>query len=470
MLGMPSLPVEMYRDKLARGLYLDESQKHGHRNGLDKGIVKQVVRAFANPRYVFDSSSVPGALVSVYDVRDREGKPVMASLVSAAKANRIEVNLVTSIYGKTEKRLQEWVDEGLLRYVDDTKKPEGILRLQLPSARPSASFPNILRKSRIVNEASPASQSSDPLMIREPENDGPNIFFERATRMDISPDEDGERRVYALAEESRGDFERTVRGIAGEYSAPDESIRFRGNLKKAGRAREKVDGDYGGDWGRLLDVNGATIVFGDYGKAKEAYGGILRNHADIIARQKIKSTDFGYRDFTLNIRMPNGFIGELQLLDKAVFDTKNSGGHMIYEAARSLEKYNNHKDKYEELFGKDICASIGRLYEDLKSWSVEVYSSSGFEYDKPGSSANLSATLRESNELSSLLRENMPLSRSVGSLSMTDLPSADGASTASKENPPSSVLMGISQISKYLTAIEDSYTDNIPSGDGKVNR
>lgn len=91
--------------------------------------MKQVVRAFANPRYVFDSSSVPGALVSVYDVRDREGKPVMASLVSAAKANRIEVNLVTSIYGKTEKRLQEWVDEGLLRYVDDTEKPEGILRL-----------------------------------------------------------------------------------------------------------------------------------------------------------------------------------------------------------------------------------------------------------------------------------------------------------------------------------------------------
>lgn len=297
----------------------------------------------------------------------------------------------------------------------------------------------------------------------------PNIFFERATRMDISPDEDGERRVYALAEESRGDFERTVRGIAGEYSVPDESIRFRGDLKKAGRAREKVDGDYGGDWGRLLDVNGATIVFGDYGKAKEAYEGILRNHADIIARQKIKSTDFGYRDFTLNIRMPNGFIGELQLLDKAVFDTKNSGGHMIYEAALSLEKYNNHKDKYEELFGKDIYASIGRLYEDLKSWSVEVYSSSGFEYDKPGSSANLSATLRESNELSSLLRENMPLSRSVGSLSMTDLPSADGASTASKENPPSSVLMGISQISKYLTAIEDSYTSNISRENQNVN-
>jgi len=221
---MPSLPVEMYRDKLARGLYLDESQRHSHRNGLDKGIVKQVVRAFANPRYVFDSSSVPGALVSVYDVRDREGKPVMASLVSAAKANRIEVNLVTSIYGKTEKRLQEWVDEGLLRYVDDTEKPEGILRLQLPPARPSASSPNILRKSRIVNETSPASQSSDPLMIREPENDGPNMEDVSSNGGILFEPTDEERKRYT--DDWRADVRKAVEE---HYLVPDVVLeKFRG--------------------------------------------------------------------------------------------------------------------------------------------------------------------------------------------------------------------------------------------------
>ncbi|AEC02380.1 hypothetical protein [Parasphaerochaeta coccoides] len=298
------------------------------------------------------------------------------------------------------------------------------------------------------------------------QEDFPNVLFQTASvRMDVpfNENEGGESRVYALAEESRTEFSDTVRAMAAAFHLPDDAVMFRPDLKGVERARVKVAQDYGGDWGRLLDINGAMLVFEESGDAQAAYERILKEHADIVAREKKKDTDFGYKDFTVNIRMSNGFIGEVQLLGKAIFHAKETGGHLIYAEARKLEKYSRSKEKYTALFGKDITERIDRLYESLKAWSVEVYSSKGFEYDKPGLSAKASATLRESRELSSLLRSHIPPSRSVGFLSMTDLPSGEGTSTASKKNPPSSVLMGISQISKYLTAIESSSALSIPN-------
>ncbi|AEC02383.1 hypothetical protein [Parasphaerochaeta coccoides] len=307
--------------------------------------------------------------------------------------------------------------------------------------------------------------ATNPSILFQTE-DFPNVLFQTASvRMDVpfNENEGGESRVYALAEESRTEFSDTVRAMAAAFHLPDDAVMFRRDLKGVERARVKVTQDYGGDWGRLLDINGAMLVFEESSDAQAAYERILKEHADIVAREKKKDTPFGYKDFTVNIRMSNGFIGEVQLLGKAIFHAKETGGHEIYAEARKFEKYRYGKEKYVALFGKDVYERIDRLYESLKAWSVEVYSSKGFEYDKPGLSAKASATLRESMELSNALRTNIPPSLSVGGLSTTDLPSGEGTSTASKANPRSSVLMGISQISRYMTAIESSSSLSIPN-------
>ena len=76
-LGLDDLKVVMYRGKLARGLYLPEGRRHGHSEGLDKGIVKKVLESFADPVYVFDSRTDVNSLVAVYDVLDKHDNPMM---------------------------------------------------------------------------------------------------------------------------------------------------------------------------------------------------------------------------------------------------------------------------------------------------------------------------------------------------------------------------------------------------------
>jgi hypothetical protein len=114
--------------------------------------------------------------------------------------------------------------------------------------------------------------------------------------------------------------------------------------------------------------------------------------------------------------------------------------------------------------------NLMRVREGMTECTIrrDAYSSSGTSYDNPGLRDKASATLREIKELSNLLRMNMDISLSVGGRSTTDLPSAEGTSTASKESPTSSERIGISTISQYLTAMETSCTSHICRGNQNV--
>ena len=174
-LGFPNLPVEAFRDKLARGLFNKEGKSHGHAEGIDKDIVKQVAANIADPLYVFRSTNGKD-LVAVYSVLDKKGNPLMVSLRAEQTANRIDINLITSLYGRPSHQLQNWVNQGLLLYWDNLDNSEAALavRLQLPSGvtasnsealnvrlqLPSVvtSENTILTKSDIVNEEDMRSQ------------------------------------------------------------------------------------------------------------------------------------------------------------------------------------------------------------------------------------------------------------------------------------------------------------------------
>lgn len=129
-LGMKNLSVEMYRDKLARGLFLRRNKdtntnNHGHIDSINKEIISELSEKLGDPYAVYDSASKSGSLVAVYDIKDLNGNPIVASFnPSAKRGESLEVNLITSIYGKDNgsNAFKKWDKDGLLVYLDDVKK------------------------------------------------------------------------------------------------------------------------------------------------------------------------------------------------------------------------------------------------------------------------------------------------------------------------------------------------------------
>lgn len=152
-LGLPDLPVEMYKRKLATGLYGKENENHSHSDSLSKEIINEVASSFGNPLLVFKSKTDKKSVVALYDVVDRNGKHVIAAVrADVTNVAHTEVNLVSSIYGKDNETIfKRWFDEGLLIYEDDTRRGKTSPMLQLHSARSSLSS-NVLTKSQIVNK------------------------------------------------------------------------------------------------------------------------------------------------------------------------------------------------------------------------------------------------------------------------------------------------------------------------------
>ena len=156
-LGLPNLSVEMYKDKLARGLFDSPNKNHGHNDTISQDIVKEINRKFADPIMVFDSTT-KGSIVAVYDIPQQLVKKKSINLIMASiaentqKPNSLIVNLITSMYGKdSDFSYINWIQKGLLRYIDDKKVGGLTVRLQLPSAFPPTNS-NILTKTALVNK------------------------------------------------------------------------------------------------------------------------------------------------------------------------------------------------------------------------------------------------------------------------------------------------------------------------------
>ena len=164
---------------------------------------------------------------------------------------------------------------------------------------------------------------------------------------------------------------------------------FRSELKGKERARNKVANDYGGDWGRLLDINGATITTETFDEARAAYNAIIASGKYDIVKKKEKSTVFGYRDFSLNFKLSNGFIGELQIIEARTLRNKNeNGGHIIYDVARELEPFID--EKKSRFLHTKIFDLVKNLYYEMSVWSNGVYEKN-LQYDNPGFNANFLA-------------------------------------------------------------------------------
>lgn len=111
-------------------------------------------------------------------------------------------------------------------------------------------------------------------------------------------------------------------------------------MKLVQRAREKVDNDYDGDWSLLVDIVRATIGVNKYDEIGEVIR-ILRQAGMKLARRPKDffkdSRDDGYRGIHLNIVLPNGHIGELQIHIKPILKARDEELHQGYEVLRNLD-------------------------------------------------------------------------------------------------------------------------------------
>lgn len=128
--GLNDFPVKMYKQKLARALFLEkekfgERRTHGHKGEFSEEDVKTVFRNLANPRYVFNSTKnkeIPDDfyVIGVYDQFDNNQNPMMVSFHFNKDKNEIEANWVTAVYGRNRiDIMKQWIDKGYLLYIND---------------------------------------------------------------------------------------------------------------------------------------------------------------------------------------------------------------------------------------------------------------------------------------------------------------------------------------------------------------
>ncbi len=247
-----------------------------------------------------------------------------------------------------------------------------------------------------------------------------------------------------LAKEAHPQFVEIVEDIRELTGAESEDVSVRKTFKGKKRSVEKAADDYQGDFSQILDYDGAMIQFNSIRDAENAWKAVKDEYKDRIVKEKHLSTNLGYQDFKVNLRMDNGAIAEIQFLDKNTLAVKNGIGHKIYENYRTIT-----------VLRKNGIPDLENLQAALSDWSNVEYGLSEAYTEQSGAYTNsearrnaISSVIRQA--LSSALSRNQVSSESVNSLSTISLPSSEGISLETGEEVAASILNGISLISTYL--------------------
>ena len=258
----------------------------------------------------------------------------------------------------------------------------------------------------------------------------------------------------------------------------DLSITLRDGLKGNERIIFKTVKDYTGDFSRIFDVNGGTLTFKTIKESSQGWEIAKKYLGDKVANDKATVTRLGYKDFKINMKMDNGFIGEMIFIDEDMMWAKEKGlGHDIYIVERPLEEYvDETKEDYEsnlKFFGEKIRNQISLLDDAICEWSTKYYDNSHDirfgQYDMEGFRVNFRAVSSEITELVSQLRQNLSLSSGDGESSYT-LPSEVDLNMDISQ-VEESLLNAVSQISKYLTDIKKaSDTSNVTQEETEVKQ
>lgn len=93
-------------------------------------------------------------------------------------------------------------------------------------------------------------------------------------------------------------------------------------------------------YNEILDVVSQTIIFNDLKTLFDAAGDIIKKDEVVRAIDRWKNPSIsGYRDIIVNIKVKNGFICEIRLNVKQMFEAREKyGGHELFKLAIGLQE------------------------------------------------------------------------------------------------------------------------------------
>jgi hypothetical protein len=165
---------------------------------------------------------------------------------------------------------------------------------------------------------------------------------------------------------------------SGEMNQPGGQLYIAKLKDRYGRAATKVAQDYKGDWSKLLDVTRASIAVDNLDQVRQTIDTLTKGGMVLAKRPKNRfenPTNEHYRDTLLNVKFPNGSIGEIQVHLKPMLIAK-AEGHPHYEVIRGLlGKYGETSDRStwsvedQQAFNKATAASRA-LYD--AAWKKSI--------------------------------------------------------------------------------------------------
>ena len=167
--------------------------------------------------------------------------------------------------------------------------------------------------------------------------------------------------LYEMNRKAQDEFNTLMIELQKEL---DGELKVRPTLKGEARVREKAVNQFDGDFSRVIDVLAATLIFDSEAEILNAVEKLkLRDDVVWIGDRWNKPMDGGYRDFSINIRMSNGAIAELQLHHRGIIEAKEGSdgeglGHLLYIFTRT----NRYRDDMVECVAQAMEVSE-RVYQ-----------------------------------------------------------------------------------------------------------
>jgi hypothetical protein len=330
-----------------------EKFEHGKRQILSDGVRKPItVREKDGKLEIVDGNT------TFYILKEMEYNEIPVTVDNNAKSlrelqreailNGVSKDELTQVLpnGKKSGNSKSWLTERLKKktamefdtqeQLEEYKKEHDVRRDTSLTVKKTESTPvgTDYTTSGIMRHTDDLPAQSEQKYIKSAEDfysQAQESFNEMSNMLDMGHGLDVKIGAKVITPESRGDFVKALE--------TDKPVIVIGSIKKKERAEEKVNSDYGGDWGKLKDGVRSTISVKNISELANIFNQLEELGLKLAQKPKDRyknPTVSGYRDILLNVMYPNGHIGEIQINCHDMIKAKMFG-HKIYEKVRTIE-------------------------------------------------------------------------------------------------------------------------------------
>jgi predicted amidophosphoribosyltransferase/GNAT superfamily N-acetyltransferase len=181
--------------------------------------------------------------------------------------------------------------------------------------------------------------------------------------------------LYAAAGEVMGGFYDTVKAIAQKAGI---GFKTRTGLKKRERVEKKTSEEYNGDFNQVVDVAGATLILEEGQRFDDAIKAVKKSGLEIVRLKNGYTAESmgGYRDIKLNIKLSNGVVGEIIVIEAEILRLKDEHGHHIYKMIRDAgnRKLKTGDEKLKTALASliDIMERVSAVYYGMSDETYEA--------------------------------------------------------------------------------------------------